>query len=51
MDNPRTTLRDERLAARKALMDQLARLRQQLSAGWLDLERAEGFAGAQCGSR
>jgi hypothetical protein len=33
MDNPRTTLRDERLAARKALMDQLARLRQQLSAG------------------
>ena len=51
MDNPRTTPRDERLAARKALMDQLARLRQQLSAGWLELERTDAFATAQCGSR
>jgi hypothetical protein len=47
MDNPGTSGRDERFAARKALMDELARLRDQFSAGWLKLERAESFASAQ----
>ena len=47
MDSPRTSGRDERLAARKALMDELARLRDQFSAGWLNLERTEAFAVAQ----
>jgi hypothetical protein len=47
MDNPRTSGRDERVAARKALLDELARLRDQFSAGWLNLERPEPFASAQ----
>ena len=44
MDSSKTLSRDERLAARQALVEQLARLRDQFSAGWLNLERNEAFA-------
>jgi hypothetical protein len=44
MDSSKTLSRDERFAARKALLDQLARLRDQFSAGWLNLELSETFA-------
>jgi hypothetical protein len=44
MDSSKPLSRDERFAARKALLDQLARLREQFSAGWLDMELNQAFA-------
>jgi hypothetical protein len=44
MDSSKTLSRDERFAARKALVDQLARLRDQFSSGWLNLELGDAFA-------
>jgi hypothetical protein len=43
----KTSPRDERFAARKALLDQLARLRDQFSTGWLNMELSEAFATPQ----
>jgi hypothetical protein len=51
MDSSKTSARDERLAARKALLDQLARLRDQFSAGWLNVELGEAFATPQRAGR
>jgi hypothetical protein len=51
MDSPKTPSRDERLAARKALLDQLARLRDQFGAGWLNMELNEAFARPQRAGR
>jgi hypothetical protein len=49
MDSSKTPFRDERIAARKALLDQLARLRDQFSAGWLNLEPSEAFIAPAAG--
>lgn len=51
MDSPKTSSRDDRFAARKVLLDQLARLRDQFSAGWLYMEPSEAFAAPQRATR
>ena len=44
MDNPKTTAREEWRAARKALVDELTRLRDQLGrTGWIE---ASAFSSA-----
>jgi hypothetical protein len=47
MMESRNTPRDDRLAARQALLDELTRLRDQFSAGWLNIDQNEVFAAPQ----
>jgi hypothetical protein len=44
MESRSTAPRDNRLAARKALLDDLTRLRDQFSAGWFNVDQNEAFA-------
>jgi hypothetical protein len=47
MESRNTAPRDDRLAARKALLDELTRLRDQFSAGWFNVDQNEAFTAPQ----